>query len=296
MNLKDIYSKAEYKENRFYTQKLPIISYEVFPPKDDFENKSDELIRELNELMAFNPKLISITYGAGGSTKNGSLSLTQKLNSVFDLNIMPHFTCVNASRDIIKNYMSEIEEENIENVLALRGDIPKNQIQEYEDFKYANELVKFIKENTRLSVAVAGYPEKHPESKTFEDDIEYLKRKVDEGAEVIFTQLFFDNTYFYDYIERVRKAGINLPVIPGILPITNYSQLDKMISLCGAKIPEVLKKELYINRENKKVIKDIGINYASYQVTQLIDFGVDGLHFYTLNKASAVKTILESVL
>lgn len=209
---------------------------------------------------------------------------------------MPHFTCVNASRDIIKNYMSEIEEENIENVLALRGDIPKNQIQEYEDFKYANELVKFIKENTRLSVAVAGYPEKHPESKTFEDDIEYLKRKVDEGAEVIFTQLFFDNTYFYDYIERVRKAGINLPVIPGILPITNYSQLDKMISLCGAKIPEVLKKELYINRENKKVIKDIGINYASYQVTQLIDFGVDGLHFYTLNKASAVKTILESVL
>lgn len=296
MKLQDIYSNQEIADNKNFKQKSPIISFEVFPPKENVENRNKAIVSELKELMKYNPKLVSITYGAGGSTKTNSLDLTKLIKKEVNIDVMPHFTCKNASKESIENYLSEIEEECIENVLALRGDIPLGEEIQYNDFKYANELVRFINSKTKLSVAVAGYPECHIESESLESDIENLKRKVDAGAQVIYTQLFFDNTYFYKYVDLIRSSGINIPIVPGILPITNYNQLSRMISLCHVKVPYVLKEKLDKFKDDSDAIKEIGQHYAIMQSQQLIDYGVSGLHFYILNKSFPTSEILESIL
>lgn len=297
MKLKEIYSKNKFFGNRFFTKKQPVISFEVFPPKDDVNgDKSILLLNELKELEKFNPKLLSITYGAGGSEKQNSLDLVKLVKKELEINIMPHFTCVNASKSSVENYLSEIQEIGIENILALRGDMPLNEEVIYKDFEHANNLVNFIKSKKNLSIAVAGYPEGHTEAKNINLDIENLKKKIDEGAEVIFTQLFFENQFFFDYVDLVKNKGIKAKIIPGILPITNYKQLDKMISLCNATIPKSLLERLEKHKHDSLTIKEIGIEFASFQVQQLIDYGVDGIHFYILNKAFPTKQILSNIL
>lgn len=296
MKLEDIYLNQDIVDKKNYKHKKPVISFEVFPPKENVEARNQVIVSELKELMKFNPKLVSITYGAGGSTKANSLDLTKLIKKEVKIDVMPHFTCKNASKESIENYLSEIEEECIENVLALRGDIPIGEELLHNDFKYANELVGFINSKTNLSVAVAGYPEGHVESESLEQDIENLKRKVDAGAKVIYTQLFFDNEYFYKYVDFVRAAGINIPIVPGVLPITNYNQLSRMISLCNVAVPSVLKGKLDKFKDDSDAIKEIGQHYAILQSQQLIDHGVPGLHFYILNKAFPTNEILESIL
>ena len=207
---------------------------------------------------------------------------------------MPHFACINADKEFIKNYIHEIEQEDIENVLALRGDKPINS--QTADFKYAYELIEFIKEHTNLSIAVAGYPEGHLEAQSLSKDIENLKRKIENGGQVIYTQLFFNNDYFFKYMDLVKEAGITNPVIPGILPITNYKQVDRMVELCGVDVPLKLKERLEKFKNDKNAIMEIGINYTSYQVEELLKNGIKGLHFYTLNKSTPTIQILENII
>ncbi|MDD3236960.1 MAG: methylenetetrahydrofolate reductase [NAD(P)H] [Candidatus Gastranaerophilales bacterium] len=287
MNLQEIYS---------YGNEKPAISFEVFPPKIDFAEKSQYLMNELTELKEYNPSLISVTYGAGGSTKSNSMELALKIKDTLNLEVMPHFTCVNADKKFVLDYISKIEADDIKNVLALRGDLPQDEECVFSDFEHAEDLVKFISSRTNLNIAVAGYPEGHPQSVSLDSDIDYLKKKVDEGASAIFTQLFFDNVYFYKYVDKIRKKGINIPVIPGILPITNVKQLNRMVEMCKVHVPNLLLEKLNSNQDNAAEIRQIGIEFASEQVMDLVNFGVKGMHFYILNKAEPVKTILNSVL
>ena len=294
-NLNDIYSKEDYIENMFFTQRRPIISYEVFPPKNDQNgDKLNNLIQELTVLKKYNPSLVSVTYGAGGSNREQSVDIIQRIKDELKLNPMPHFTCVSCSEKDIKDYLTNIERLGIKNILALRGDIPDGEF--CRDFLHASELVEFIKDGHDLSVAVAGYPETHNESCSFEDDIKWLKYKVDKGADVIYTQLFFDNNKYFGFVEVCADEGINVPIIPGILPVTNYNQLLKMTSLCKVTIPKVFIDKLEKHKDDRDYTRKLGIDFASYQCRQLIDAGVKGLHFYTLNKSDAVCEILENIL
>ncbi len=290
MRLKDIYNKEK------VSLKKPIISFEIFPPKDSSTENLEKIIKELNGLMCFEPKLISITYGAGGSTRNNSLDLTKIVKKNFDVEVMPHLTCVNATNEFINDYLLELKAIGINNVLALRGDLSDDNSLNVLDFKYANELVKFIKQNTDISLAVAGYPEGHVESKCLDVDLLNLKKKVDEGADVIYTQLFFDNEYYFKYVDKVRELGINIPVIPGILPITNYHQIFKMSELCKVTIPECLLMELHKYKDDNSAIREIGMDFASNQLEKLTNFGVDGVHFYILNKANPTVNLLKNLL
>lgn len=266
----------------------PRISFEVFPPKDG--NISD-LFDEVRVLKKYNPALISLTYGANGGTRSLSLELL-KMFMDLELNVMPHYTCVGSSRGDIEKYIMSIENMGIENIFALRGDRIDNESFIKPAFTYANELVDFIKNKTGLSIGVAGYPEGHIECDNLHKDIENLKRKVDAGADVIFTQLFYNNNKFFKYLELVRKAGITIPVIPGIMPIRSLKQLDKMILMARVEIPDKLKNNLEKYPDD---IKQIGIEYVSNQCKELVESEVCGLHFFTLNHADLTSKILDSL-
>ena len=207
-----------------------------------------------------------------------------------ELNVMPHFTCVGASKEIIELYIMQIENLGIENILALRGDLCEDI--SINDFKYASDLVDFIHQKSTLSIGVAGYPECHIECENLDKDIENLKRKIDLGASAIFTQLFFDNDKFYSYCEKVCKAGINVPIIPGIMPIRSLKQVEKMISMTHVEIPETLRERL---EKYPNDVKKVGVDFAIDQCQQLIDSEVCGLHFFTLNHSDQVSEILDGV-
>lgn len=286
MNLKEIYN----------TQKEPVISYEVFPPKDDTDGeKLESLFNELNKLLDYNPSLISVTYGAGGSNRNESVEIIRRIKEELKVTPMPHFTCVSTSTKNIRDYLKTIESFDVKNILALRGDIPKDG-SVCHDFKHADELVSYIKDNTNLSVAVAGYPEGHKECASFEHDLYYLKQKVDKGADVIFTQMFFNNDHYFSFVKKCEKLGINIPIIPGILPVSSYKQLFKMADMCKVEIPSKLKEALEKHQADLDYTKKYGIEYASNQCSELLQNKVRGLHFYTLNKSYAVGQILNNIL
>lgn len=282
MELKEIYQKKEYEFS-------PNISFEVFPPKD---NDISNLFEELRIMKKYNPALVSLTYGASGTSNNFSIDV---LKSILDLelNLMPHFTCVSATQKETEEHIISIENLGIENILALRGDIPKDVNPCSLDFEHANELVDFINQKTTLSIGVAGYPEGHIESKTVQDDIENLKKKVDAGASAIFTQLFFNNSKFYNYLELVRAAGIDLPIIPGIMPVRSLKQIDRIVSLANVDFPKSLIEQLEKFPDDTK---KIGVDFAISQCHDLLDVGVDGIHFFTLNHSDMVSEILDNIL
>ncbi|MBQ8458539.1 methylenetetrahydrofolate reductase [bacterium] len=264
------------------------ISFEIFPPKNGDISK---LFDELRILKKYNPALVSLTYGANGSTRNFSIELLQMILDL-ELNPMPHFTCVCTTRELIEHYIVQIENMGIENILALRGDKSGDENLCSLDFQYANELVDFIHQKTTLSIGVGGYPQGHPQAVSLEKDIENLKRKVDAGASAIFTQLFFENDKFYKYVEHVRKAGIDIPIIAGIMPVRSLEQAQKMVEMTRVQIPQTLQEKLekYPNDSKK-----FGIDYAIEQCQNLISNNVSGLHFYTLNKSDMVSEILDRI-
>ena len=284
MKLKEIYGKGKDGKS--------IISFEVFPPKNGEEGYAD-LFEELETLKKYNPSLVSLTYGAGGSSNN-SFKLVELLCKSF--NIMPHFTCVRSTRNEVETHIKEIENLNIENILALRGDIPEDKSVYKKDFLYANELVSFIQAKTNLSIGVAGYPEGHIDAPDIHTDIENLKKKVDAGADAIFTQLFYDNNKFFSYVERVRKSGIELPVIAGIMPVLSAKQMKRITSMAKISIPQEIKKNLEKFNDSPNDLKNFGIEYVSRQCRELLKNNVAGLHFYTLNKAYSTSKILDNIL
>lgn len=266
----------------------PKISFEIFPPKN---GNISSLFEELRILKRYNPVLVSLTYGANGGLNRFTCENLKSIRDL-ELNLMPHFTCVSMLKDEIEKHITSVENLGIENILALRGDIPDYMTSKELDFTHANELVEFIREKTTLSIGVAGYPEGHIESKNLKEDIKYLKKKVDAGASAIFTQLFFDNDKLYRYIETVKNANINIPIIAGIMPIRSLKQIQKMTSMARVTVPLKLMQNLEKYPDDAL---EIGTEYAINQCENLIENGVNSLHFFTLNHSNQVSEILDNI-
>lgn len=271
-------------------------SFEFFPPKNF--TSILELGINVGQLMKLSPSFISVTYGAGGSTQDASFNLIDYINNKIGLVTMAHYTCVNATIEKVAKDLDFFHEKNIENLILLRGDPPKGETKfnnEGGDFHYASDLIEFTAKQDRFCIATAGYPETHPESPSIESDIERLKQKVDKGADFVITQLFFDNTCYFDFVDRARKAGVNVPIIPGIMPITNFKQIKKFTNMFAAKIPEDLIQQLESNQNDLAKTYKIGVDFAIKQCRELIVNGAPGLHFYTLNKSRATVDIFSSI-
>lgn len=266
-----------------------IFSFEVFPPKN---GNTENLFEELAKMNEQKPALVSVTYGAGGSNRNLSLEIVKELKNHLKQPVMPHFTCVCSSKKYIEKYIEEIENLGITNILALRGDEPQDIEVCYRDFKSALDLIEYLKKHSELEFAVAAYPEKHPKAKTFDDDIDVLYKKQNLGAKVAYTQVFFDNECFYKFYDLCRKKSIKIPIIPGIMPITSFNQLKRIVELSGTKINSKVLAYFEKYKDSKEDTIKAGIEFASLQCEKLVDFGTQGMHFYTLNKAqSSVKVI-----
>ena len=285
MKIKDLFTGGEKS-----------FSFEFFPPKN--YTSILELGINVGQLMKLSPSFISVTYGAGGSTQDASFNLIDYINNKIGLVTMAHYTCVNATKEKVARDLDFFQEKNIENLILLRGDPPKGETKfnnEGGDFHFASDLIEFVAEQDRFCIAAAGYPESHPESVSIEKDIENLKYKVDKGADFVVTQLFFDNNSYFDFVERARNAGITIPIVPGIMPITNFKQIKKFTQMCGAKIPELLVEKLEPHQNDFTKTYDIGVEFAINQCRELLDKGAPGLHFYTLNKSRATVDIFSSI-
>lgn len=273
-----------------------IFSFEFFPPKDD--DGMQRLYDTIDALKPLNPSFVSVTYGAAGSTRGKTVELVKKIKWEIGIEAMAHLTCVGHTRDELYGVLKELEEVGIENVIALRGDPPKGEtvfVKPEEGFEYAFELVKLLKEHFHFCVAVAGYPEGHIECPDRKKDLEHLKMKVDAGGELVITQLFFNNEDYFRFVDAAHNAGIQAPVIAGIMPITNFAQIKRFASMCGASIPKTLNDALERCNDNLQEVEKIGIEYATRQCDELLENRIPGIHFYTLNKSLATKTIFENL-
>ncbi len=271
-------------------------SFEFFPPKN--YGSAIEFGINVGKLSGLAPSFVSVTYGAGGTTHQTSFELCDLLQNKIGLDCMAHYTCVNASREKIEADLNYLYERNIRNLMLLRGDPPKGEdtyFSQKKEFRYASDLVKMAHEQKRFSIGVAGYPEKHLEAESLEIDIKNLKTKVDSGADFIVTQMFFDNKHYFDFVSKVRAAGINIRIIPGIIPITNFSQIKKFSQMCGACIPDELTELLEPIQHDPKKTYQVGVDYAIRQCEDLLKNGAPGIHFYTLNKSQAAIDIFSSL-
>jgi len=278
-------------------QDKPAFSFEFFPPKDN--DGFDKLFETIDNLKPLNPAFVSVTYGAGGSTRSKTIELVGRIKKEIGLESMAHLTCVGHNSDEILNVLESIKKQNVDNVLALRGDPPagdKKFTKPNNGFGYAVELVQFICERFSFCIGVAGYPEGHPESSNREEDLLHLKEKVLAGASFIVTQLFFDNKYYFDFVASLRKIGVDVPVIPGIMPIVNLKQIKRFIKMCGATIPHDLMLRLEDVQDDPESVCQIGIDHAANQCRKLLMHGAPGIHFYTLNRSRATLSVLERLV
>ncbi len=275
----------------------PVFSFEFFPPKsDEAADQLMETVADLKEVLA--PDFVSVTYGAGGSTRARTLECVTRIQGQLGITSMAHLTCVGATRAEIKEVVTALVARGIENVLALRGDPPKGE-EAFQTttggFAHANELVEFLAGAFELCIGAACYPERHPESQSAELDMRWTKAKVQAGATFLTTQLFFDNRDYFGFVARAREAGITIPIVPGIMPITNVAQIERFTKMCGARIPPELLARLTRYRDDPALVMATGIEHAIQQCRGLLDGGAPGLHFYTLNKSHATRSILAAV-
>ena len=274
----------------------PSFSFEFFPPKNS--EGFEQLFTTIEQLKSCQPSYVSVTFGAGGSTRSQTIDLVGRIKNEIGLESMAHLTCVGSSKDELRSILDTLQEKGIHNILALRGDPPKGQekfVKAENGFAYANELVEFIRKHYSFCIGVAGYPEGHVECPDKNTDLDNLKKKVDAGADFIVTQLFFDNRFYFDFVERAENAGIKIPVIPGIMPVLNVKQTQRFTKMCGSTIPEVLMKQLESFQDEPETVRKIGIEHATVQCDLLLQEGAPGVHFYTLNRSNATLKILESL-
>jgi methylenetetrahydrofolate reductase (NADPH) len=274
----------------------PTVSFEFFPPKT--EEGFGSLFRTIEDLRPIKPSYVSVTYGAGGSTRQKTVDLVERIQREIGIRSMAHLTCVGHKAEEIGAILDDLWSAGIHNVLALRGDPPAGQsvfVATEGGFANADALVKFIRTKHDFSIGVAGYPEGHPQCLNKVRDLEHLKRKIDNGGNFIVTQLFFDNDDFYRFRDAARSIGINVPIIAGIMPILNVAQIKRFISMCGAKIPHPLLLKLEAVEANPEAVYAAGVEYAAQQCKELLANNVDGIHFYTLNKSKATVEICKAL-
>lgn len=281
------------KISEIFNKDKTVFSFEVFPPKRT--SPIESVYGKLSEICDLKPDFISVTYGAGGSgEKNRTCEIASKIKNDFGVEAVAHLTCVNSTKDDIDRNLAQFRAEGITNVLALRGDIVEDS-RLSKDFVYASDLCSYIRAHGGFDIAGACYPEVHGEAENEVEDVLNLKKKVDAGAEHLISQLFFDNSAFYRFIERTRIAGINVPIEAGIMPVTNKNQIERMVSMCGASLPAKFAKIMQKYESKPEALRDAGIAYAVEQIVDLIANGVDGIHLYTMNNPYVAKKITEAV-
>jgi methylenetetrahydrofolate reductase (NADPH) len=277
----------------------PIFSFEFFPPKTDDGVRA--LFETVEALRPLGPAFVSVTYGAGGSTRQRTLELVKRLKRDTEIETMAHVTCVGSSRDEIAALLDEVGGAGIQNVLALRGDPPRGATgftPHPEGFRYASELVAFIRSQPArwpFCVGAAAYPEGHVETRDLAQDLRNLKVKTDAGVDFLVTQIFFDGAHYWRFVERARAAGIGVPVMPGIMPLTNVEQIERFTAMCGASIPPPLRAAMEVRRTDPEAARDLGVAYATLQSADLLRRGAPGVHFYTLNRSSSTRAILAAL-
>jgi methylenetetrahydrofolate reductase (NADPH) len=285
----------------------PVFSFEFFPPKT--ERGEQNLYAALGDLVPLEPAFVSVTYGAGGSTRAKTIEIVKRIKADYGLEAMAHFTCVGATLQELGETLEEMRRAGIENVLALRGDPPAGEerwCKTEGGLEYSSELVALIREGYPYAIGAACFPETHIHATSPEEDLAHLADKVAAGVDFLITQLFFDNAFYFDFVARARAVGISVPIIPGILPITHIGQLERMSSRCGASIPDGLRRELDARRvrdgdtpeqaaEADRAVRDLGVAYATLQCAELLAAGAPGIHFYTLNRSPATRAILSAL-
>ena len=277
--------------------KKKTLSFEIFPPKR--EDETFTLIdKTIKQLSTYKPDYISVTYGALGNTLSNTAMIARTIKENTGAEPLAHLTCVASTLDKVDSVCDELKNYGVENILTLRGDIPKNTDSPiFSDFKHASDLASYIKGkyDGQFGLAGACYPEKHPEASNLSKDIEFMKVKQDAGMEFFDSQLFFDNEVFYHFLLKARKAGITVPIIPGIMPVTNYAQLDRMIQITGCNVPLKLRNYFDHYKDDKAAIEEIGLIFTSYQILDLIANDVDGIHIYSMNKSEFIGKLMDNI-
>jgi methylenetetrahydrofolate reductase (NADPH) len=269
------------------------LSFEVFPPKTS--SKYENVLKAAEKIASLNPSFMSVTYGAGGGTSAHTVALAKDIHEKYDVEVMAHLTCVSSTREHVESMVEQFKENGIENIMALRGDIPKDG-QVGEDYQYACQLIKELKEKGDFCIGAACYPEGHVESPSIKEDIQHLKEKVEAGADFLTTQMFFDNNVFYNFLYKIKEAGINVPVVAGIMPITNAKQVSRAVQMSGTSIiPYHFKMMVDAFGDNPEIMKQAGIIYASEQIIDLIANGVKHIHVYTMNKPDIAEGIMNNI-
>ncbi len=284
MKIKDLFEKKEH-----------VISFEIFPPNRNF---SEEKLREVSaKLVKHQPDFISVTYGAGGTTKSGTIEMASHIKNTLGTEVLAHLTCIGSKKSEIHRFLKEVEDNNIQNIMALRGDIPLGEdssIYDRGDYRYASELIRDINDNHDFSVGAAYYPETHHENNDLIDLI-HLKNKAEQGVDFLISQVFFDNNIFMEFREKARKLGIKAPLIAGVMPVTNAVQIQKIVALCRSEIPENLQKILDKYGHDHDSMKKAGIAYATQQIIELLSHGIRGIHLYTMNKTDTTREIMKNI-
>jgi len=277
----------------------PVFSFEFFPPKT--EEGERQLFETVEALRPLGPAFVSVTYGAGGSTRARTVELVKRLKRDVEVEAVAHVTCAGSPREEIAHVLDEVAEAGIQNVLALRGDPPRGEkvfVPHPDGFRYASELVAFVRsqpERWRFCIGVAAYPEGHMETRDLSRDLANLKAKVDAGSDFLVTQLLFENAHYFRFVERARAAGIALPVLPGIMPLTSVEQIERFTAMCGAAIPPLLRAAMQVRRDDPEAALQLGVAYASLQCADLLRRGAPGIHFYTLNRSPSSRAILAAL-
>jgi methylenetetrahydrofolate reductase (NADPH) len=275
----------------------PFFSFEFFPPKND--EGVEQLMRTVQTLRALNPAFVSVTYGAGGSTRARTVQTAKRIHRESGLTVVAHITCVQSTRDEMRSLLHELAQAGIENILALRGDPPKGEtafIAPEDGFKTSTELVQLLDAEFNFCVGGGCYPETHIEAPDAQTDLLRLEGKVRAGTDFLITQMFFDNDRYFAFVERARRQGITTPILPGIIPITNYAGITKMTSMSGASIPHELREALDARKDEPEAVAELGVAYATAQCVDLLARGAPGIHFYTLNKSPATRAVVSALL
>jgi methylenetetrahydrofolate reductase (NADPH) len=285
-------------DERLVSGSEPSFSFEFFPPKTDEGERN--LGRALAELSRLKPTFVSVTYGAGGTAdqKRKTIDIVSSIKATHDLEAMAHFTCVGATVAELRETLDIMRDAGIQNVLALRGDPPPGETEwtaTEGGLSYSRELIDLIRADYDFAIGAACFPEVHIHAESADSDLRYTKAKVDAGARFLITQLFFDNAAYWDFVARARDAGIDVPIIPGIMPITNFEQIKRFTSMCGATIPDGLMTELGLRADQPDAVADLGVAYATLQCADLLVKGAPGIHFYTLNRSTATRAILSAL-
>lgn len=279
------------KIKELFKQKQPTISFEVFPPNKIYT--LEKVYEVIDELSLLKPDFMSVTYGAGGSTRRNTVDIASKIKNINNIEALAHLTCIGATKEI-DEILKDLNKNNIENIMALRGDIPQECENKIGEFSHANDLIKYIKEYGDFSIGGAFYPEGHQETNDLLD-LFNLKTKVDSGTDFLISQIFFENEKFYEFKEKLGKLNIKTPLIAGVMPITNGKQIRRITSMCGCSIPEKLKKILDRYEDNPIAMREAGIAYAMEQIIELISDDIAGIHIYTMNRVEASKKIMENI-